>query len=115
MKVTSALQRNRFLRIVGNYNVSVKINGSIYRGDNRWVKRGGGERVAEFESKGGDSNSLFLFIRIYHDKLYLLACKFLRVMTILILKKKESPLYTIYITNNYYHQATILEILNKLF
>lgn len=40
MKVTSALQRNRFLRIVGNYNVSMKINGGISRGQSMGKGRG---------------------------------------------------------------------------
>lgn len=40
MKVTSALQRNRFLRIVGNYNVSMKINGGISRGQSMGKARG---------------------------------------------------------------------------
>lgn len=35
MKVTRALQRNRFLRTRENYNVSVKINGGISRGQSR--------------------------------------------------------------------------------
>lgn len=40
MKVTSALQRNRFLRIVGNYNVPMKINGGISRGQSMGKGRG---------------------------------------------------------------------------
>lgn len=39
MKVTRALQRNRFLRIRENYNVSVKINGGISRGQSMGKER----------------------------------------------------------------------------
>lgn len=59
----------------------------------------------EFESKGGDSNFLPFLIRTYHDK-FLPANFYIYVReTILIFKKKESLLYTIYITNNYYYHS----------
>lgn len=61
MKATRALQRNRFLRIVGNYNVSVKIN--VYRGDNRWVKEGEERRLWNLNRKE-EIHIFFLFAYI---------------------------------------------------
>lgn len=67
----------------------------------------------EFESKEGDSNFLPFLIRTYHDK-FLPANFYIYVReTILIFKKKESLLYTIYITNIIII-ITILKILKNL-